>query len=254
MSLPLDSPNWHALVDAYGSGQYVPEWLRRLEGLDPDALGELYGRICHQGSVYSSSIAALPHLVRIAQNCEDDEFRAEVLALVGAICESYDFAGALSVSSECAEIPAVLGHALDMAEMLLPKLDEANTSIYLLKSVAALSGYVGVSRVLEGFADEEFFLACANCGTELYVWPDEADLVVSAEDPVSNPDSGRTRVACGPFETSGHVSYYGWLEEQVSTAPGLAGVASLLPSLFGRATCPKCQVSFDLFDSLMEAA
>lgn len=81
--LDLDDPRWGELTHAYGSATgecHIPDFLRMLEAnpnkrdysadLD-DPWSLLWGSICHQGSVYSASYAAVPHLVRIASLAAD---------------------------------------------------------------------------------------------------------------------------------------------------------------------------------------
>ena len=81
--LALDDPRWGELRHAYGSATgvcHVPYLLRLLEA-DPnkvdysgdvdDPWSLLYGSICHQGTAYSASYAAVPHLVRIASLAAD---------------------------------------------------------------------------------------------------------------------------------------------------------------------------------------
>ncbi|GIM97430.1 HEAT repeat domain-containing protein [Paractinoplanes toevensis] len=63
----LDDLDWAALRHAYGTAEGVPELLRGL--LDPDpatrevALDAMYGAVHHQGSVYDSTVAAVPFLL-----------------------------------------------------------------------------------------------------------------------------------------------------------------------------------------------
>ena len=81
--LALDDPRWGELSHAYGSATgvcHVPYLLRLLEanpnkvdysGDVDDPWSLLWGSICHQGTAYSASYAAVPHLVRIASLAVD---------------------------------------------------------------------------------------------------------------------------------------------------------------------------------------
>jgi hypothetical protein len=70
--LPLNSPRWAELSDAYGASSDIPGLLRDFEALPPDEGTEaepyfsLWSALCHQGDVYTASYAAVPHLVRVA--------------------------------------------------------------------------------------------------------------------------------------------------------------------------------------------
>ncbi|KQX86185.1 hypothetical protein AB0K86_00640 [Streptomyces clavifer] len=84
----LDAQPWATYQHAYGSAADVPDCLRALVDEDDEqageALGELYGSILHQGSVYEATAHAVPYLARLARA----GFRtADVLALLGGIAE-----------------------------------------------------------------------------------------------------------------------------------------------------------------------
>ena len=67
--LPLDSPRWNELKQAYGTAEDIPVLIQTLAAEPgPDHWNELWGYLCHQGSVYSATYAAFPHLVEIARS------------------------------------------------------------------------------------------------------------------------------------------------------------------------------------------
>ncbi|MEV4709105.1 hypothetical protein [Actinoplanes sp. NPDC049316] len=72
----LDEVDWAALTHAYGPAHDVPELLREA------ALSDLYGRIFHQGTVYTATAAAVPFLVELAA-----EGRADFVWMVGALAD-----------------------------------------------------------------------------------------------------------------------------------------------------------------------
>lgn len=84
----LDSIAWHDLAHAYGPALDTPELLRRLvsaSGEEADEVfEELYSSICHQGTVYPASVAAVAFLARLAAS---GVHTAELLGLLGAIAE-----------------------------------------------------------------------------------------------------------------------------------------------------------------------
>jgi hypothetical protein len=66
--LELSSLRWSELSDAYGSAAKIPELLRQLSDFpDDDGSSEpwfgLWSALAHQGDVYSSSFAAVPHVI-----------------------------------------------------------------------------------------------------------------------------------------------------------------------------------------------
>lgn len=88
MAFAFDTIDWCSLTDAYGPATEVPVWLRQLASRDPDesdeAIDALFGIIWHQGSIYSSSIAALPVLAEYLTD-EQHWHRDAVAALIASI-------------------------------------------------------------------------------------------------------------------------------------------------------------------------
>lgn len=82
--------DWGQLEHAYGSADDVPGLLAALSP-DPNAevWGELWSRLCHQGSVYSASFPALPFLLDAASKWRP-EARVAPLSLAGAVVASDD--------------------------------------------------------------------------------------------------------------------------------------------------------------------
>lgn len=113
----LNSNIWSKLQHAYGPATDTPDLLKRLDIEDDSIIDELFGTICHQGSVYTASFAAVPHLVNAAQVIKSAEFRAQVLILVGSIRSSNDFRGKQEdISNEIkSEYEAILPKALELS-------------------------------------------------------------------------------------------------------------------------------------------
>ena len=87
----LDEIDWSSLGHAFGPAEDTPELLRRVASGDEhdaaEALGELWGTIWHQGSVYPATVPAVPFLAEIAAAGLS---MPGVLHLLGSIAESSD--------------------------------------------------------------------------------------------------------------------------------------------------------------------
>ncbi|USQ86785.1 hypothetical protein NFX46_25640 [Streptomyces phaeoluteigriseus] len=108
----LDDRPWPELDHAYGSAEDLPAVLRSLAGDDPEtadgALGELYGSILHQGTVYAATAEAVPFLARLAAAGHRS---ADLLVLLGGIAESTDEHGVAPGACRAAvagQLPVVL--------------------------------------------------------------------------------------------------------------------------------------------------
>lgn len=92
--LPLDSPQWRELRHAYGQADDLPALLRQLYEcpFDHPAMHQvwldLWGRLCHQGDIYSASIAAVHHLVAAGVQAGKPGLHHDIALLPMAIEES----------------------------------------------------------------------------------------------------------------------------------------------------------------------
>lgn len=247
----IDSIDWAGLSDAYGPSTTLPALLQKVEEQDEEAFDALFQRLCHQGSVYSASIAAFPFLIQLAEK-STLRLRADILGLAGAIYESPYAEHDLDQAEVRARLAPSANHALRLATALLPELEERIVAIYLWISAAAFSGFTAQSRVLQGFIDDEFTVDCPHCDRSLYIWPNEDELGTIADDPVSNPKAERIAVVSGPIVESFQFPAYQLLFPLAQSNAAMQDVGILLPHLFGTATCPTCRASFSLMDALVD--
>lgn len=83
--LPLDSPRWKELRQAYGSAGNIPKLIMSVSGDDESASWEkIWSSLCHQHSIYSATYGAIPHLVSIAEQASLTK-QLEVLILCSTI-------------------------------------------------------------------------------------------------------------------------------------------------------------------------
>lgn len=78
----LNQVDWASLHHAYGEATDIPDFLRAAGNGDLEALGEFYGNLCHQGSVYPATAAAVPFLIGLLQGGH-----TEVLHLLGCMAQ-----------------------------------------------------------------------------------------------------------------------------------------------------------------------
>ena len=149
--------DWPELTHAYGSAEDVPALLAQLNAPDKQtreaALGELFGNIWHQGTVYPASAKALRELIVLfkSPHCIDLESVAVLLASiadgegffhahggnwVGGIREIQEKTLAVRGSSIAAEMQKeseylreIREMALEVIPLLLPFLDSPNATL-----------------------------------------------------------------------------------------------------------------------------
>jgi len=167
--LPLDSPRWEELSHAYGDAADTARLLRQLHerpntDLADPAWDELCGSICHQGSVYPASFAALPHLATIAERAKPG-LSLSAINLMTAIVVSDD---------RREEPPPDLLPAFDAAVARLePLAIRALAGAEDLRAVAICCGAIMAGRGFRSAAAHVFdplegdHYVCPNCEEQL---------------------------------------------------------------------------------------
>ncbi len=237
--VPMTTIDWHGLTHAYGTAEDIPGLFQRLGGADDDEVwGELWSSLCHQGSVYDASWAALPHLTDIAcGRAPGDRFQAVVLA--GAIVVDTDDPGRARYAAEIAELLGVARASLDSGDL------SAALFVHLLKSVLSFEGEEFWAETLEGVNSEEYEVECPGCEAGLFVAFGEFGTFVSEGDYVTGGGDGgdATRgelTPAAPDELTG----IGARLHGEAVAHGQEEVARALTLVFGRGRCPSCDTEF----------
>jgi hypothetical protein len=251
--ITLESSRWSSLRHAYGTADDLPKLLARLQTGDVSALDELFGAVCHQGTVYSASYAVVPHLVSIAAQLIYIELRARTLVLVGSIADSSDVRMAGPLSRDIIDsYEAALPLARDLAFATLAKPLDSTDALFLLQATAALDGNKTLARCLDDLVFEEFRLQCSVCDSDLYLWPSQEGFTTAAKDPVTSPATPRTPVLPDPLLRQLHRINYDWLMRNAG-ASALSLIVPKLPYLFGAGTCPTCSAPFSVMDEIAKS-
>lgn len=157
---------WAHLSHAYGEASDIPYWLSKVSPGREKAWNELWSRLCHQGSVYDASFAALPALLDLARTWSRED-RKMPLSLAGAIVAGHDQA------PEYEEL--YRAHANDIAalrELTLDSLRSMSGAGARLHALAAAAGQEEVALLLRQLFGEAH---CTGCGTRF----DVADAVAA---------------------------------------------------------------------------
>jgi hypothetical protein len=252
--------DWSTLTHAYGNASDVPALLASLTP-DPqtDVWYELWSRLCHQGSVYSASFAALPILADIAETWNPGD-RSQLISLAASILAAKDLPGA------CPEdlLPSVDGVMQRFQRMCRETLVETGLStndfIYVLQAARSLEGDRFWGEEFDHLASGEFPGVCPSCGVDLYLVIGEHGIFTTAEDWVARsgrPNPGPIEVRPGISRTSikpkeGTLSEIGqWMYERAQAAQK-HDVARWMRYIHGTSECPECKQDFEVLDAIRE--
>lgn len=239
--------DWSELTHAYGSAEDIPGLFARLGGSEDDAVWqELWGSLCHQGSVYDASWAAMPVLVDIAlERAPGGPIQAVTMA--GLITTDPDEDCHKRYASE-------IGQLLDVARRLrADPTQDAHTFVYLQMAVLAFEGGGEVwAEALEGVNSEEYDLECPECEEGLYVAFGSYGVFTSAGDYVTGTGKeadteGRTElIPAVPDALDG----IGARLHGEAVEFGQTEVATALTYVFGKASCPSCEAVFTVSEEI----
>lgn len=149
--LSLEDPRWSRFGANYTDGRHVAALLSRAENGENEAswYDDLHQELCHQYTVSEAAYPAAPHLVRLAQSRE--ELRKHLLLLFG-VCQAF------SKPPKLETMPATIvdewrrsaEEALPLvADLLKHKQPNPSDLLYLLSTLAAVSGYPALTRSIE---------------------------------------------------------------------------------------------------------
>lgn len=237
--------DWHSLRDAYGPADEVPALLARMSTDETDPVwNDLWSRLCHQGSVYPASFAALPLLEAAAQRWSASD-RVPALDLAGAIVASQDRVGVNGDPLADVRETVLRLHALALES--LATRDRSPTSfIYLLEAARSLGGDSLWATRLDRITDGEIEGVCPHCDADLYVAIGQYGCFVTTEDWVKQPDVRREPI------TPEHAALPDpgeWMRER-ALAADQSQVAGWIECLFGTSRCPSCERTFAVAEAV----
>lgn len=238
--------DWSQLSHAYGSADDIPVLLDRIASEPSDERwSELWSALCHQGSVYSASFAALPWLAGVAGG-DDREQAVRAVHLAGAIMAGADQPhGADDVRVRHAAEVEVL---LSAANQYLRTASDTTEYVYLLECVLAFEGVVGWSEHLAwGLVSEEYEVSCPGCQASLFIAVGERGFFSTSGDYALSDDvETRPLRPANPADLDG----IGRRLHSIALADGHQGVANSMTYVFGDATCPDCETDFSVAEQI----
>ncbi|GGT28690.1 hypothetical protein [Streptomyces chromofuscus] len=237
--------DWHELTHAYGSAADIPGLFARLGGPEDEQVwNELWSALCHQGSVYGASWAALPRLTDIARGAAAGDPRQAVL-MAGAIVGDADEDHRERYALEIEALRGVTRSMLDVRDR------ERNEFVELLQSLLAFEGVEVWWDALEGVSGEEYELDCPACEDGLFAAFGSHGTFVSAGDYVTGPGARgeQARAELTPARPEQLDGIGARLYREAAEA-GQSAVAAALTLVFGQGRCPSCDAVFRVADEV----
>lgn len=236
--------DWALLGDAYGSARDIPELLAQAKAEandDGEVWQELWGRLCHQGTVASASYAAIPELAEMAALRAPAGYIAP-LHLAAAIIASHDGPEDPRVVRQ--RYPTELARLRGVAERNLSCADGDREFVYGLQALMAFEDGGVWQRHLEAVADGEITMECPSCHDFLVMNLEGSEIRMAS---FADASVGSTPVS--PVEPA--LDSPALRIIALSRGYGFDGVAATVPYLLSTVVCPSCRNRFDLPDALV---
>ncbi|MEU3242718.1 hypothetical protein [Streptomyces sp. NPDC006875] len=240
--------DWSQLHHAYGTAEDIPGLLDTVRWLPTDATWTaLWSRLCHQGTAYSASHAALPALRDIARQWSPAD-RQMPLLLAGAIAASTDQPYGepdphVAYASEMSDLKQLTEEALQDPTLG----DDSNTYVYLLAALLGFEGDEVWGAQLDGLNDDEYEVPCPACSSENFIALGESGFFSTLDSLYMNETAARKlplQPATPPLEGLAHRLH------SRALADGQAEVAQKLTYVFGEAQCADCYAVFGVAEAI----
>ncbi|WP_199551874.1 hypothetical protein [Streptomyces sp. N35] len=242
--------DWPKLHHAYGTAQDIPGLFA---GISPDPRDPgweaLWSRLCHQGTVYSASYAALPALADLARRWSVVARRSP-LYLAGAIVAAVDRPDSgddphLSHSAVIAELRELTEEALRDPGLV----EDSLNYVQLLGTLLSFEGVPVWGEQIDGLNGEEYELPCPACETENFIVFGEHGYF-STTDSMYMRDTPAKHLPLRPQAPSAMRGLARRLHTRMA-ADGHPGLAHKLTYVFGNAQCAECELSFSVEEAVV---
>ncbi len=192
----------------------------------------LWSRLCHQGTVYPASFAALPALAAMADRQRPAGY-IRPLHLASSIISSID--GPEGLGGMRKKYTAELGALRDLAERNLALAGSSVEFVYALQSLMAFENIPIWQEHLHCLADGEVVTVCPHCHEEICLAIEGGRAAnVQMADPQKLQDAD--------------ARLYG-----LAQAYGQTEISTGILTLLGQTGCPHCGAEVDLLQSLINA-
>jgi hypothetical protein len=167
--LPLESSRWAAIQHAYGPAGDTPALVRELlfqpnRPLNDRVWNELWSSLCHQGTTYEASFAAMPYLAMIAERARPESSLGAIHLMV-AIAVSTDRQGTAPSDLVPAYNTAV-ARLPDLAVRALPATRTFHEAAVCCGAILAGRGHLAAAaHVFDPLGDDQY--VCPECDERL---------------------------------------------------------------------------------------
>ncbi|MFK0167492.1 hypothetical protein ACIQU5_01675 [Streptomyces sp. NPDC090306] len=242
--------DWSRLHHAYGTAEDIPSLLDAVgsDAEDPGWDG-LWSRLCHQGTVYPASYAALPALTGMARRWSAADRRAP-LSLGGSIVASTDRPYGdedpqVAYASEISDLARLTEEALRDPGLA----DDPTNYVDLLGTLLSFEGVEVWGEQLGGLNDEEYEVPCPSCSAENFIAFGEYGFFSTTDSMYMKASTTARQVPLRPQAPAALAGLAQRLHSR-ALADGQPDIARKLTYVFGDALCAECDAVFSVAEAI----
>ncbi|WP_338766293.1 hypothetical protein WAF17_03480 [Bernardetia sp. ABR2-2B] len=271
--IPLEEKYWKKFSNPYGSSDELPALLQQL---DNHFEQELFDTICweyiyHQGSLYQSTIAAFPYLLKIITKEENRAIQLDAYTSLGVIIavlyenevhlnsiiedDNYKLDNEIkqnlyiSFKESYKSFFELLPQFIDEVK----KIEEAEKRYFLSLIALSKKSYFITDMLITFNGNDEYMSICPNCNSEFHLWNEEDKLNGYIKDPVF--EKKQTPFVIIPKHidrkkaTIQSDNYQEWMVAYIDLLE-IDSLKEIITFLFGDIICPTCKSKYYVFPSV----
>lgn len=255
---------WKQLSGIYGNSEEIPPLISELAKTNKKETADelIWEYLYHQGSIYESTLASIPHLVKIIKDSDNDTFKMDLILSLGTVLIGYDSSSTLegvfhedqlrenlryriktAFVEAIVEFKNIVDNSLEQAKSL----DEEEKRWFLVAWLVTRAQHseADVFNIYNG--NEEYMFVCPSCEEETFLWNEDNVLKAYKKDPVSNKDQDPIEIVQQPSNEN-----LKWLENIVGEL-NIESIKPMLPYFNGRLVCYRCKEEATVFDGILNS-
>lgn len=264
--ITLDDKKLWQSFSAYANGEEV---LLLVKALERESSVALLGEICweniyHQNTLYQTTLATVPYLMKVAQQANDRVYQFETFVHTGIILAELDRDETyLNAIINDGKLPDMIKHELKAAfqqsfNALKPlgtslldiakNKDEADKRYFLSAWAVAHQKYKLGKLFIVYSGNDEYVAECISCRQECYLWNESDELHIYKNDPVFNKKQPKISVSINSDRPE--KEDFKWLVKEVKHLE-VKSLDKLLPYFFGSFDCLHCKKENETLSAML---
>ena len=256
---------WEKLSGPYGNSEEIPALLTQLGNTHSKKIADeiIWEYIYHQGSIYECTLATIPHLLKIADESNNPNFKLDLLLSLGIVLIGIDetsnlqgifkeenLAESIQKRIQTAFIDSLqlfkdgINHSFQHARSL-----EEESKRFFLIAFLVISKKHKEAEIFTIFSgNDEYVFVCPHCEEETFLWNEENILNAYSKDPVLSTESPQ-KLSIEINESNPDLE---WLETPVNEI-GIHSLKPLIKYFRGDLTCHNCNKQSNVFAGILNS-